>query len=134
MEDDKIKEMFAAFNPELPPANDFMERLRHNMEAVEMIRRRQAQLRRQGRKAVAIASLAGFAAGMLFSMMLPWIGATVERMQLASHAGTWANMLADNYVTISWSVIAAITVFTAINVYEIAIAMLRPGSEATNRI
>lgn len=134
MDDDKIKGLFDSFDPALPPTRPFMERVRQNLEAVEMIRERQRAQRKRSEKAVAIGSLAGFAAGMLFSKAIPYIGEATGEIMQHTPDGTFLHMLAGNYLPLSWLVIAAITVFTAINAYDLSLALLKPGDSGSNSL
>ena len=64
MEEDKLKDVFEGFDPELTSDSLFMSRLRRSMEAVEIVRERQAELRRRGCRAVVVAAITGCAVGI----------------------------------------------------------------------
>lgn len=73
MEEDSIKKLFDGFNPELTSDTMFMSRLQRNMEAVELVKRNSAAVRRRNKTAVVVAALAGFVTGVLLTLLLPHI-------------------------------------------------------------
>jgi tetrahydromethanopterin S-methyltransferase subunit F len=73
MEDNQIKELFNAFEPELGATSPFMARLQRNMKAVEWVKQHQQDLKRRNRVAVAIAACCGFAMGVIFTLLFPVI-------------------------------------------------------------
>lgn len=121
MEDDKIKDLFAGFNPGMPSDLSFMSRLQQNLDAVEMVRQHNVELRRQNRMAVAVAAVVGFATGFLFSLALPWLGRTVA--SLAVPADSAMRTLADNYLAIAWLLIGGTSALIALNAYDLTISI-----------
>lgn len=107
MEDANIRESFAAFNPELTSDLAFMNRLKRNMEAVELVRQHAAAARRRNRRAVAIAAVAGLVMGTMMGLCLP----IVER---------WIAIPYFDFDIVLWGIAALISSLTAINAYEIA--------------
>lgn len=76
--DKDIERLFDGYRPQLSDSSVFMERLGRNLDMIEEIRRQNASERVRGRAALAIAAVAGFIAGVLFSFMLPYIGAVAN--------------------------------------------------------
>lgn len=77
MEEDKLKEIFENFEPELSSSARFVERVQQKMEAVEYVRQHQAAWQRKNCKAVCFAALAGFLVGaLLTAFLLPVSGQT----------------------------------------------------------
>lgn len=75
-DDDKLKSLFNEFNPTLGSSDsDFMARLRHSMEAVEIVRRQNTLLRRHNRRSLALAALCGFAVGIVLTLLMPYLRA-----------------------------------------------------------
>lgn len=120
MEDDKIKEMFSEFDPAMAPDDEFMRRLGRNLEAVELVRAHNAAQRNRSRRAIAVAVAVGFVAGFLFSLALPWIGWAMAA--ITPDSGTLLRTLADNYLVAAWILIAATSVFMAVNAYELMLS------------
>ncbi len=73
MEDDKLKDIFRDFDPDLSSSLQFISKLQRNMEAVEIVRQYNAALRRRNKLAVAIAGLCGFAVGVTLTLLYPFI-------------------------------------------------------------
>lgn len=107
MEDANIRESFAAFNPKLTSDLAFMNRLKSNMEAVELVRQHAAAARRRNRRAVAIAAIAGLVMGTMMGLCLP----IFER---------WIAIPDVNFDVVIWGVAALVSTLTAVNAYEIA--------------
>lgn len=125
MDNDNLKELFGNFNPGLSSGNDFMARLQQRMDTIDMVRQYNTELRRRNRKAVMIAALAGFIMGVVLTLLMPLAGAWVATLRISVpelHIST----LAIDYRYIAWILLAAISMFTALNTYEIALARLTP--------
>lgn len=70
-ENDEISSLFNDFNPDLSSGRLFMSRLEHNLDTVEIVKKRNAAFHKASRKAVAIAAFAGFVTGIMFTILLP---------------------------------------------------------------
>lgn len=123
MEEDKLKDIFEGFNPELTSDSLFMSRLRRGMEAVEIVSERQAELRRRGRRAVVVAAITGVAVGILLSLMLPWLGDFVSRLSFNLPDGEAVSL---NWTVIGWGIIGLASVLTSLNAYTISLARHKP--------
>ncbi|MCM1067360.1 MAG: hypothetical protein NC418_07300 [Muribaculaceae bacterium] len=128
-DDNKIKDLFGSFDPKLSSSFDFIKKLERNMDAVEIVKRHNLAMRRRSRKAVLIAALSGFVAGVVLSILLPlagrWIGTLSVSLPLPDFGS-----LSFGTSFISWAIIAVVSTITALNAYEIAMAKL---SEAKSR-
>lgn len=89
------------------------------MEAVEIVRERQAELRRRGSRAVVVAAITGFAVGILLSLMLPWLGDFVSRLSFNLPGGEAVSL---NWTVIGWGIIGLASVLTSLNAYTITLA------------
>lgn len=125
MEEDKIKELFSSYDPELSSSLAFMERLERNMEAVEFIHRENEAIMKRNRLAVAIASVAGFVTGVIFTLLYPYILALVETSVNSLLAACQIPGALYGIHIITWLIIGAIAVGVALNTYSISIS-LRP--------
>ena len=121
MEDDKIKDLFADFNPGMPSDLSFMSRLQQNLDAVEMVRQHHVEQRRRNRVAVAVAAVVGFVTGFLFSLALPFIGNAVASASIPADSALRA--LADNYLTIAWLLIGGTSALIALNAYDLTLSL-----------
>ena len=131
MEDDRLKDLFGNFDPELSSGTAFVDKLRRNLDSVEIVRRQTAELHRRNRKAVLIAACVGFIAGVLFSLILPYISHAMLSLQLALPQGSVLKAVADNYLVITWLLFGTATAFISVNAYDVALSMLKSrGSSA----
>lgn len=125
MEDDKLKSLFADFQPDLSSDRAFVERLERNLHSVEIVRQRSAELRARNRKAVVIAAFAGFVVGMLFTLTLPYLNALVAGWRLELPESALLGILANNFAMIAWTLVCGTVVFTALNAYELSLSLLK---------
>ncbi|MDE7420234.1 MAG: hypothetical protein K2N35_08495 [Muribaculaceae bacterium] len=125
MEDDKIKDIFKDFDPELSSSFQFMAKLQKNMEAVEIIRRYNAAQTRRNKWAVAIAGACGFAMGVILTLLFPMIVDWISSFKISLPLLNAATMAID-FSYIAWILVAAVSVLTALWVYELASAKLSP--------
>ena len=119
MEEDKLKDLFEEFQPELTSDSLFMARLQKSMNAVEIVRQRQAETRRRGRLAVIVAAATGFAVGALLCLLLPYLGDFVSEM---SFSAPGLEAVKVNRQLIVWSVIGLASVLTSLNAYHLTLA------------
>ena len=118
MEEDKLKSLFAEFRPELSSDRQFMNRLTRNMESVEIVKRRMAEMRVRNRRAIAVAAVVGFVVGFLFSLALPYLSGVVAGWQLTLPEESVMSVAADYFAVIAWGVTGATAVIAAINTYD----------------
>lgn len=118
MEDDKLRSLFADFQPELSSDRQFMSCLERNMESVEIVKRRMAEMRARNRRAVAVAAVVGFVVGFLFSLALPYLNGLVADWQLTLPKTSVMNHVADYFAVLAWGVIGVTAVTAAINTYD----------------
>lgn len=83
MNDDKLRNLFAGYEPEMQNDAVFMARLERNLRAVEFIREKNAAAKRNNRVAMAIACVVGFLAGGLFITVMPYITQWLNGLSLA---------------------------------------------------
>lgn len=118
MNDDKIKDLFAAYNPQLPPDSYFMERLTHKMQAVELLKDKTAELRHRNRIAVRVAMLTGVAVGIVLTICFPYILGILEN--ITKIAGTSIANFAADYIDIgAWIIIAVLTGTMSYTTYDL---------------
>lgn len=129
MEDEKLRELFTRFEPELEPDQLFLAHLEKQMRAIEILREYNVKFRRRNRIAVIAAALAGFVTGVIFTLLLPsfsqWlttVSFTIPYVSLPA--------MTINLEYLSWAVMAILSVAAAVSVYEL---MRQPLSAAIRR-
>ncbi len=89
------------------------------MEAVEIVKQYHAAQTRRNRWAVAIAGMAGFAVGVVMTLLFPliteWIASFNFTIAL-SHSST----LNFDFRYLAWLLVAALSVLTSVGVYGMA--------------
>lgn len=110
MENDKFKELFADFKPEISDSADFMARFNSNLRLAEEVRRQIQTSRRKSRRAVIIAALAGFAGGAVSTICYPALERTV------------ALVAPDVASTLTWAIFSAIIIGLIFTAYDLALA------------
>lgn len=133
MEDEKLKELFGRFNPELSSDRQFMDRICRGIDSVEMIKRHTAELHRRSRKAVVVAALAGFIVGVLFMLALPYISSAVANLHALLPDSSILYTLTDNYLIAAWLLIGTTSVITALNTYDLTLHLLSTKSNKGQR-
>jgi hypothetical protein len=134
MDEDRLKNLFNNFNPELSPDKLFMDKLQENLDLVEIIRQHNVDLKTQNIKACIIAALVGFIVGILFSFALPYIETSINNLQSMLKIGTLLWLITNNYLIITWLAIGAVSTFIAINTYEIAISIMVQKTRLSNNL
>lgn len=129
MEDDKLKDLFVNFKPELSSDFSFLTKLKNNLEQVELIKQHNEEIAARRKKAVAIAACAGFVVGFLFSLALLYLGNAMENTQVSLPTGTFLKMIMDNYLIAAWLIIGAATVLISLNVYDISMSLMQRQSQ-----
>lgn len=129
MEEDKLKDLFKSYDPELSSSRDFIERLERNLNAVELIHRDNAAVLKRNRIAVAIASIAGFITGVVFTLLLPFISGIVSSVIDSIPTISSIEPSGDYSIAIAYLVIGALSVFVAVNTYSISLSLL-PSRDA----
>lgn len=122
MEDDKLKELFDNYNPELSSGMRFMERVERNLDSVESLMTRNAAMRKRYRKAVFAAAIAGFVVGMIFTLFMPYIATWVVALMEMLPQNFLTEAVAENYRLAVWPLICATSLFIAVNTYEISLS------------
>lgn len=123
MEDDKIKDIFKEFDPELSSSFHFMTRLQNKMEAMEIVRQYNAAQKRRNKLAVAIAGITGFAIGVIMSLLFPLISELISSYNFTM-ALPHSSAPTFDFSYLVWLLLAAISVLTCISAYKLALIQL----------
>ncbi|MDE6561407.1 MAG: hypothetical protein K2K75_08515 [Muribaculaceae bacterium] len=124
MEEDRLKDIFKEYEPDLSSRMAFMERLERNLNAVEIIHRENALATKRNRLAVICASIVGFLVGFLFSFALPYISnmiAEFEDFISTNSVLSNLNAIPEFQSVIAWIIIGAVSVFTSIGTYNMVL-------------
>ena len=122
MEEDRLKDLFEDYNPELSSKLNFIERLENNLNAVELIHKENARVMKRNRLAVIVASVAGFVSGFALSMLLPYIeGLLTIFINKLSASLPHTEFLSNYSPACTWLIIGATSVFIAINTYNLTL-------------
>lgn len=122
--DDKLRNLFANYNPHLPDKADFMESLQRKMESLEWIKNRQAQERSRHRKAVFIAAIIGIVIGFAISLFVPLIANALFGLSKCLSFDTNFDIIPQKYFVGAWMIVSVGAVFTSINAYDFCSAMM----------
>lgn len=128
MEEDKLKDLFVNFKPELPSDFSFMTKLKHNLDQVELVKQHNSEVASKRKKAVVIAACVGFIVGLLFSLTLPYIGNMMQNLQSTLPSGSTLRMITDNYLTLTLLIMAGTTALLSLNAYDLSLSLLTPKS------
>jgi hypothetical protein len=125
MEDEKLKELFTDFQPEMSSSLQFMAKLQKNMERVEILKQHNLAIKKRNKLAVCIAAAIGFLTGVILTLLFPLIGSWVSTFSI-SLPHLHISSLTIDYSFVGWIIMAATCIITAINAYEIALVKLTP--------
>ncbi len=118
MEDDKLKDLFSNYEPDLSSSFQFMTKLKKNMGAVEIVSQYQVAQKRLNRWAVAIAGMSGFAVGVVMTLLFPFITEWIASFNFNIPL-THTSALTFDFKYLTWLIVAAISVLTSVSVYNV---------------
>lgn len=124
MEEDRLKELFGGFDPELTSDLRFMDKLQRNMEAVEVVRQHSAAVRRRGRVAVAVAAVAGFVMGVVMTLLMPLVSGLLAQVTVSLPAIGLPTVHMDLRI-LGWMTAATLSGVTAFNAYTLTMSRLK---------
>lgn len=120
MEDKQLKDIFNKFDPELPSDFSFLSRLQQNLDAVDMVKQENQALRRRSRMAVAVAAAVGVIVGSLLTLLMPFLGDWMSTIVIPDRIA-----IAIDYKIVGLMLMAAVSVVSAVNTYEIAMSLFK---------
>lgn len=121
--DNQLNELFRNFNPSQSSSELFMEQLRRNLEAVEIVKQHTQSLRKSTWLAVTFAALCGFMAGVVLTLLFPvmtnWVSsADISLLYIP------VEKLSIDFATVYWVAMAGVCGLLSLSAYEIALARL----------
>lgn len=141
MEDNKIRDLFAGYNPVLTDDGDFMERVTRGLDAVEVVRERQAVMRRRQRRALGVAAFIGVFVGIGLTMLYMFVADSIAALHLPDV--TWivrnfglpveARDIAVDLRIPTLLLFAVAASLTAVNAYSVVMAWAGRSERAGER-
>lgn len=125
MEEEKLKDLFRDFDPEITSDSLFMSQLHKNLEAVELIKRQNAALIRRSRLAACISALAGFMAGVIFTWLMPGIKSVLNSFSFGLTFLSGPNTIDRDADILSWCIVSAISITVALCSYSFCVSAMR---------
>lgn len=123
-ENDEIKDLFAGFNPQVGESRDFMNRLSRNLDTIDMIKKHNIAVRRVNRMAAVIAVIAGFAAGVAATMLLPVLKGAVGNVETPGISFFFMST-PDLVQTGLWLLVGVVSVLVALSAYDLSAGLLK---------
>ncbi|MCM1077408.1 MAG: hypothetical protein NC411_08630 [Bacteroides sp.] len=117
MEDDKIRELFSNFEPDMTSDFTFMTKLQRNMNAVEIVKEHNQALRRRSRTAVVVAAIAGLLTGVIMTLLFPLIIDQISDINI-SIPMIGLKLSKVDCRLVAWIVMATASCLMSLNVYE----------------
>lgn len=127
--DDKIKDFFGSFDPELSSDIRFMSKLQRNMEAVELVKQRSLATRKRNKVAVAVAALSGVVMGVLITLLFPLVEDWTSSINFTIPYLGMGPLTVDLRL-IGWMLVSVVSGFTAYNSYEIVLFKMTANEAA----
>lgn len=122
--EDRIKSIFDDYDPELSSHIEFMKRLEHNLNAVELIHQENNKAIRRNRLAVVASAIVGFLTGFMFSLIMPYIVKTIAKILdcIPFGAQHFCNFpINDLCQLFAWMIIGGTSVLAAVYTYNLTI-------------
>ena len=123
MEDDKLKNIFSEYNPDLQSDDMFMERLHRNLKAIESVRQNTRELRRHNRLAVVAAAITGFVAGVILTVSFPYISAYIDRLSMPGSA--YALLRPEFIQVFAYAIIGLAATALSYTAYDLTLIAIR---------
>ncbi len=117
MEEDKIKDLFRGYNPELSSDSIFMSRLLRNMKGVELLKQQTAAARCRNKTAVLVASISGFIVGILLTLLIPHLFTWITTIKISLPYISISPIEIDMQI-LSWPLAAIAATLISYNTYK----------------
>ena len=121
--EDNLKKLFDGFTPTVTPDSDFMARLQKNMEALEAVKAHVSKMQRRNRIAVVTAAFAGFAMGVVCTLLFPLLCDFLGTLSFSLPQINIPEITVDRHIT-GWIVSCELCVLTAVHTYNLTLARL----------
>ncbi len=123
-EDDKIRQLFREYNPEIKSDYQFIAHLKDKLDKVEIVKQHNEARYNANRRALGVAVLAGFVLGVIMTLLFPVLCSMLKSFEFPIHI-PFSNELLINGRMIMLIIMCAATCLISLNVYEIALSRLK---------
>lgn len=123
-EDDKIRQLFREYNPEIKSDYQFIAHLKDKLDKVEIVKQHNEARYNANRRALGVAVLAGFVLGVIMTLLFPVLCSMFKSFEFPIHI-PFSNELLINGRMIMLIIMCAATCLISLNVYEIALSRLK---------
>lgn len=123
-EDDKIRQLFREYNPEIKSDYQFIAHLKDKLDKVEIVKQHNEARYNANRRALGVAVLAGFVLGVIMTLLFPVLCSMLKSFEFPIHI-PFSNELLINGRMIMLISMCAATCLISLNIYEIALSRLR---------
>ena len=101
-----------------------MNRLSRNLDTIDMIKKHNIAVRRVNRMAAVIAVIAGFAAGVAATMLLPVLKAAVGTVETPGISFFFMSV-PDLVQTALWLLVGVVSVLVALSAYDLSAGLMK---------
>lgn len=115
-QDDELKALFSNFNPHISFDKRFMTRLQRRLDTIDRLNHEMVTMRRRNRRAVVLAALAGFVAGVLTCMLLPSLTSLITKPDLSYPVFSLVSSVSP---VMLWLLPAGATLLASLGVYSL---------------
>lgn len=120
MTDNQIQELFDNYKPSLASDRSFMDSLQERLDAVEAVKRHCEARERRSRRAVAVAALAGFVAGAVFTFVAPALIRLLNGWLVLLPVGR----ISFNVDAAVWAFAACVTALISLSSYSLSFRVI----------
>lgn len=125
MKDDEIKKIFQEYDPELSSDYLFINRLKRNLDSVEIIKKHNSEQRKIYKKAVYIAVFTGFIVGFMLALFIPQLEEIIMNMKPFVDYSSSLTISSDSLFVILWLIVGSVSVIFSYNAYELSIFLMK---------
>lgn len=123
MDDNKLYDLFADYDPDLSSDSLFMSRLEQNLEAVELVKEQLKKSRSKNRFAIIVAAITGFVAGILSVLYYPALRDAL--FTIAPSGDKAASVLSAYGDMLPWGIVTLIVFAMTYGAYDITLTIAK---------
>lgn len=116
VQDNELKALFSNFDPTLSSHKRFIINLHRRLETIELLHREMASIRRKNRRAVVMAAIAGFVAGVASCLLMPSLASLMTALQIHN---TSLSVASPEFSVLLWLLPAGVTLLTSLGIYNL---------------
>lgn len=115
-QDDELKALFSNFNPLMSSDKRFITRLQRRLDTIDRLNHEMVTMRRRNRRAVILATLAGFVAGVLTCLLLPSLTSLIIKPDLQ---WSFLSLISPESSAVLWLLPAGAALLASLGVYSL---------------